>query len=54
MGTNDVAKKEVGAMLSCYNNLISQIRSKSNTSIVMSALLPSPVDYNPREDKVKI
>ena len=53
VGTNDVAKMEVGAMLSCYNNLISQIRSKSNTSIVMSALLPRPVDYNPRDDKVK-
>ena len=53
VGTNDVAKMEVGAMLSCYNNLISQIRSKSNTSIVMSALLPRPVNYNPRDDKVK-
>ncbi|MCG7879956.1 MAG: hypothetical protein N0C90_27065 [Candidatus Thiodiazotropha endolucinida] len=41
VGTNDVVGMEAGAMLSAYNNLISQIRSKSNTKIVTSALLMS-------------
>ena len=53
IGTNDVVKMEIGAMLSCYNNIISQIRRKSNTSIVMSALLPRPVDHYSLGDKVK-
>ena len=53
VGTNDVVHMEAGAMLSCFNNLISQIRKKSNTSIVMSALLPRPVDYSLLNDTVK-
>ena len=53
VGTNDVVHMEAGAMLSCFNNLISQIRKKSNTSIVMSALLPRPVDHSLLGDKVK-
>ncbi|MCG8075262.1 MAG: SGNH/GDSL hydrolase family protein [Candidatus Thiodiazotropha taylori] len=54
VGTNDVVGMEAGAMLSAYNNLISQIRSKSNTKIVMSALLPRPVDHISLGDKVKL
>ena len=53
VGTNDVVAMETGALLSCFNNLISQIRKKSNTAIVMSALLPRPVDHNSLGDKVK-
>ena len=53
VGTNDVVHMEAEAMLSCFNNLISQIRKKSNTSIVMSALLPRPVDHSLLSDKVK-
>ena len=53
VGTNDVVTIETGAMLSCFNNLILQIRKKSNTAIVMSALLPRPVDNSTLGDKVK-
>ena len=53
VGTNDVVAMETGALLSCFNNLISQIRKKSNTAIEMSALLPRTVDHNSLGDKVK-
>ena len=53
VGTNDVVTMETGAMLSCFNNLILQIGKKSNTAIVMSALLPRPVDHSTLGDKVK-
>ena len=54
VGTNDVVYMEAGAMLSCYNNLISLIRKKSSTRIVISALLPRPVDHSALGDKVKV
>ena len=53
VGTNDVAGMDAGAMLSCYKNLISQIRGISSTKIVMSALLPRPVDHTSLGDKLK-
>lgn len=52
VGTNDINSMNAGAMLSSFNNLISQIRIKSNTAIVMSAILPRPVDHGDVGDKI--
>lgn len=42
VGTNDIHSSNIGEILSAFNNLISVIRQKSPTSIVISAILPRP------------
>ena len=52
VGTNDIHSMDAGAILRSFNNLISQIRRKSSTDIVMSALLPRPVDHGAVGEKI--
>ena len=44
---------ETGAILSAFNNLISSIRRKSDTMIVISSILPRPKDHSSYGDWVK-
>ena len=44
---------DVGAIMSSYNSLISMIRQWRNNVIVMSAIIPRPVDHQVTGDKVK-
>ena len=45
VGTDDVASMDVGSISSSYNDLISLIKQRSNTKIVVSSILPRPVDH---------
>ena len=52
VGTNDIHSLKAEEIISCFRNLISVIRQKSHTEIVMSAIIPRPVDYISTGDKV--
>lgn len=54
VGTNDIQFLDVGAILSSYNNLISVIRQHSRSIIVMSSIIPRPIDHHITGDKVKL
>lgn len=54
VGTNDIQSHDAGAILSSYNNLITVIKQFSDTSIVMSGIIPRPVDHQVTGDKVKL
>lgn len=54
VGTNDIQSLDAGAIISSYNNLITVIRQFSSTSIVMSSIIPRPVDHQVTGDKVKL
>ena len=45
---------ESGAILSAFNNLITSIRQKSATLIVISSILPRPKDHASYGDRVKL
>ena len=45
---------ESGAILSAFNNLITSIRQKSATVIVISSILPRPKDHASYGDRVKL
>ena len=56
IGTNDIASSlSVGQLLSLFENLITVIRSRSNTKLIISAIIPRPCDLHidPTESKVK-
>ena len=53
VGTNDINSLDGGAILSCYNNLISVIRQISSVNILISGILPRPLDWHKNNDKVK-
>jgi len=53
VGTNDINSSDVGAIMSSFNNLISVIRQSSKANIVISGILPRPVDWDRSNDKVK-
>ena len=50
VGTNNIDKMEIGAILSAFNNLIS---SRSDPMIVISNILPRPKDHSSHGDQVK-
>ena len=54
VGTNNIETKNAGEILSCYNNLISVIRQINNTKIIISAILPRPIDHSSLGDRVKL
>lgn len=54
VGTNDIHSSNIGEILSAFNNLISVIRQKCPTSILISAILPRPVDHQVTGHKVKL
>ena len=53
VGTNNIKSHDVGEIKSCFNNLISVTRQHSNTKIVISAILPRPLDHTALGKKVK-
>lgn len=56
IGTNDIPSSlAVGEIMSLYENLITYIRSRSSTILIVSAIIPRPCDlrYDPTESRVK-
>ena len=53
VGTNDVQNLTVKEILSEFNNLITVIQTLSKTRILISSILPRPVDYKVTGSKVK-
>ena len=53
VGTNDINSMDTGSIMSCYSNLISVIREVSEANIVISGILPRPVDWLHTNDDVK-
>ncbi|XP_060567834.1 uncharacterized protein LOC132726519 [Ruditapes philippinarum] len=53
VGTNDINRFSEEEILSLFNNLISVIRAKSSTHIIISSILPRPVDHVLTGSKVK-
>ena len=56
IGTNDIdSKHTIGEIMSYYENLITYIKSKSSTKIIVSAIIPRPCDLpkDPKERRVK-
>jgi hypothetical protein len=53
VGPNDVHNLSVDEIISDFNNLITVVRGISNTKILMSSILPRPVDYSVTGEKVK-
>lgn len=56
IGTNDIpSHRSVGEIMSFYENLITFIKSNSNTKLIVSAIIPRPCDlkYDPSERRVK-
>lgn len=57
VGTNDINSQDqlsVDQIISYFNNLITVIRDISDTYIVISSILPRPVDYSKTGGKVKL
>lgn len=56
IGTNDIpSHRSVGEIMSFYENLVTFIKSNSNTKLIVSAIIPRPCDlkYDPSERRVK-
>ena len=53
VGTNDVCHLSEEEILSCFNNVITVIRNVSRTRILISSILPRPLDYARTGSKVK-
>lgn len=56
IGTNDIASKlSVGEIISLYENLVTFMRSRSSTKLIISGIIPRPCDLHkdPTEYKVK-
>lgn len=53
VGTNDVTTLSVIQILSAYNNLFCVISSLSPTKIVVSSILPRPLDHSKYGENVK-
>lgn len=54
VGTNDVQSLKVDEIISAYNNLIEVVKQNSDTSIIISSILPRPVDHHVTGDKVRL
>ena len=53
VGTNDINNLSASEMISEYNNLITAVQTLSKTKILISSILPRPVDYSLTKEKVK-
>lgn len=56
IGTNDVpSRRSIGEIMSFYENLVTFIKSNSNTKLIISAIIPRPCDIrqDPSERRVK-
>ena len=54
VGTNDITGiLSVEEILSSYNDLISIVKKNGSCKILMSAVLPRPIDFEISDDKVK-
>ena len=54
VGTNNIETMDPGAILCAFNNLITSIRQKSATLIVISSIFPRPKDHASYGDRVKL
>lgn len=54
VGTNDIHSFDIGETLSAFNNLITVVRGNSATRLVLSSILPRPVDHQFTGDKIKL
>ena len=52
VGANDINSSSVGEILSSFNNLIEVVRRNSQTTILISSILPRPVNHQVIGDKV--
>lgn len=52
VGTNNVANKTVAEFIAEYTNLLTVIRSQSDTKPLVSAILPRPVDFEAQGNQV--
>ncbi|KAL4234912.1 hypothetical protein ACF0H5_006553 [Mactra antiquata] len=53
VGTNNITKFSEAEILSTYNNLFTLIKRLSNTKLVISSIIPRPIDHDLNGDKVK-
>lgn len=53
VGTNDINTLSVQEICASYNDLISVVKEKSDCKIIMSSVLPRPIDYEVNGNKVK-
>lgn len=53
VGTNDINSLLVPEIVASYNDLISVVRDNSVCDIVVSAVLPRPIDHDKNGEKVK-
>ena len=53
VGTNDINTLTVSEMCSSYQDLITTVREKFGCKVVVSSILPRPIDYDVNGDKVK-
>lgn len=56
IGTNDISSSlSVGEIMSYYENLVTYIKSRSTTKLIVSAIIPRPCDLrtDPTESRVK-
>ena len=53
VGTNNIETMEHGSSLSCFSDLVTAIRCKSDVMIVISSILPRPEEHVSYGDRVK-
>lgn len=56
IGTNDMSSSmSIGEIMSHYENLVTFIRSRSDTNLIISGIIPRPCDlkFDPSESRVK-
>ena len=53
VGTNGTPKFDEKAIMSNFTNFITVVKRNSKTIILMSSILPRPVDYHKSREKVK-
>ena len=53
VGTNDINSLQVTEILASYNDLISTVRANYDCKLVVSAILPRPIDHERNGNKVK-
>ena len=54
VGTNDILSFSAGEIVSSFNNLIEVVRQNSETTILISSIIPMLVDHQATGDQVKL
>ena len=53
VGTNDINTLDITEICSSYNDLITTVRSTSACKVLVSSILPRPIDFEKHGEKVK-